>query len=94
MDYALKRIHPDGVDAALEKADRYRELNQPAEAAAPPPFSSSTVLEISGGSRVPSGRESARGMRSTTRADHPRTRQTQERYVSLLHDMGQLDELS
>ena len=32
MEYALKRIHPDGVDAALEKADRYRELNQPAEA--------------------------------------------------------------
>jgi tetratricopeptide (TPR) repeat protein len=32
MDYALKRIHPDGVDAALRKADRYRELNQPAEA--------------------------------------------------------------
>jgi hypothetical protein len=32
MDYVLKRIHPDGVDAALEKADRYRELNHPAEA--------------------------------------------------------------
>ena len=32
MEYALKRIHPDGVDAALRKADRYRELNQPAEA--------------------------------------------------------------
>ena len=32
MEYVLKRIHPDGVDAALEKADRYRELNQPAEA--------------------------------------------------------------
>ena len=32
MDYVLKRIHPDGVDAALKKADRYRELNQPAEA--------------------------------------------------------------
>ena len=32
MDYGLKRIHPDGIDAALDKADRYRELNQPAEA--------------------------------------------------------------
>src|SRR6185436_19811919 len=32
MDYGLKRIHPDGIPAALEKADRYRELNQPAEA--------------------------------------------------------------
>jgi hypothetical protein len=32
MSYALKRIHPDGIDAALQKADRYRELNQPAEA--------------------------------------------------------------
>jgi tetratricopeptide (TPR) repeat protein len=32
MEYGLKRIHPDGVDAALKKADRYRELNQPAEA--------------------------------------------------------------
>ncbi len=32
MEYALKRIHPDGVAAALAKADRYRELNQPAEA--------------------------------------------------------------
>jgi tetratricopeptide (TPR) repeat protein len=32
MSYALKRIHPDGIDAALEKADRYRELNQPPEA--------------------------------------------------------------
>ncbi len=32
MRYALKRIHPDGIPAATEKADRYRELNQPAEA--------------------------------------------------------------
>ena len=32
MRYALKRIHPDGIAAALEKADRYRELNQPLEA--------------------------------------------------------------
>jgi tetratricopeptide (TPR) repeat protein len=32
MSYALKHIHPDGIDAALQKADRYRELNQPAEA--------------------------------------------------------------
>ena len=32
MEYVLKRIHPDGIDAALLKADRYRELNQPAEA--------------------------------------------------------------
>jgi hypothetical protein len=32
MTYALKRIHPDGIDAALQKADRYRELNQPEEA--------------------------------------------------------------
>jgi hypothetical protein len=32
MEYVLKRIHPDGVPAAVEKADRYRELNQPAEA--------------------------------------------------------------
>ena len=30
--YTLKRIHPDGIPAAREKADRYRELNQPAEA--------------------------------------------------------------
>lgn len=30
--YTLKHIHPDGVDAALQKADRYRELNQPEEA--------------------------------------------------------------
>jgi tetratricopeptide (TPR) repeat protein len=32
MDYALKRILPSGVDAALQKADKYRELNQAAEA--------------------------------------------------------------
>jgi hypothetical protein len=32
MDYVLKRIHPHGIEAALRKADRYRELNQPAEA--------------------------------------------------------------
>jgi hypothetical protein len=32
MEYVLKRIHPDGIEAALQKADRYRELNQPAEA--------------------------------------------------------------
>jgi tetratricopeptide (TPR) repeat protein len=32
MEYALKRILPTGVDAALQKADKYRELNQPAEA--------------------------------------------------------------
>ncbi|HYV57209.1 MAG TPA: hypothetical protein VE911_06685 [Candidatus Nitrosopolaris sp.] len=32
MEYAIKRIHPAGVDAAVGKADKYRELNQPAEA--------------------------------------------------------------
>jgi hypothetical protein len=32
MDYVIKRIHPSGVEAALQKADKYRELNQPAEA--------------------------------------------------------------
>ena len=32
MDYTLKRILPSGVDAALQKADKYRELDQPAEA--------------------------------------------------------------
>ena len=32
MEYVLKRILPSGVEAALHKADRYRELNQPAEA--------------------------------------------------------------
>jgi hypothetical protein len=32
MEYVIKRIHPSGVEAALQKADKYRELNQPAEA--------------------------------------------------------------
>jgi tetratricopeptide (TPR) repeat protein len=32
MDYVIKRIHPAGIDAAVGKADKYRELNQPAEA--------------------------------------------------------------
>src|SRR5215470_1113080 len=32
MEYHLKRILPSGVEAALQKADRYRALNQPAEA--------------------------------------------------------------
>lgn len=32
MEYTLKRILPSGVDAALQKADRYRQLNEPAEA--------------------------------------------------------------
>jgi hypothetical protein len=32
MDYELKRIVPGAIDAALQKADKYRELNQPAEA--------------------------------------------------------------
>ena len=32
MRYELKRIVPSGIPAALEKADNYRELNQPAEA--------------------------------------------------------------
>ena len=32
MEYVIKRIHPSGVDAALQKADKYRELDQPAEA--------------------------------------------------------------
>src|SRR2546428_6400630 len=32
MRYALKHIVPSGIPAALEKADKYRELNQPAEA--------------------------------------------------------------
>jgi hypothetical protein len=32
MEYVLKRIHPSCVDAALQKADKYRELNQPGEA--------------------------------------------------------------
>src|SRR5262245_8021394 len=33
MEYTLKRILPSGIDAALHKADKYRELNQPNEAA-------------------------------------------------------------
>lgn len=32
MTYVLKQILPSGVTAALQKADKYRELNQPAEA--------------------------------------------------------------
>ena len=32
MEYVIKRIHPAGIAAAVGKADRYRELNQPAEA--------------------------------------------------------------
>lgn len=32
MEYALKQILPSGMAAALGKADKYRELNQPAEA--------------------------------------------------------------
>ena len=32
MEYVIKRIHPAGIEAAVGKADRYRELNQPAEA--------------------------------------------------------------
>jgi tetratricopeptide (TPR) repeat protein len=32
MEYVLKRILPSGVEAALQKADRYRALNQPMEA--------------------------------------------------------------
>src|SRR5438128_2181321 len=32
MDYALKQILPSGIPAALQKADKYRELNQPSEA--------------------------------------------------------------
>ena len=32
MEYSLKRILPSGIEAALQKADKYRELNQPAEA--------------------------------------------------------------
>jgi hypothetical protein len=32
MKYELKRILPSGIDAALQKADKYRELEQPAEA--------------------------------------------------------------
>ncbi|HWL85427.1 MAG TPA: hypothetical protein VNO21_06475 [Polyangiaceae bacterium] len=30
--YALKRLHPGSIEQALEKADHYRELNQPEEA--------------------------------------------------------------
>ena len=32
MTHVLKRILASGVDAALQKADKYRELNQPGEA--------------------------------------------------------------
>jgi len=32
MEYVLKRILPSGVGAALQKADKYRELGQPTEA--------------------------------------------------------------
>lgn len=32
MEYVIKQIRPSGIDAALQKADKYRELNQPAEA--------------------------------------------------------------
>jgi tetratricopeptide (TPR) repeat protein len=32
MEYVIKRIQASGVEAALQKADKYRELNQPAEA--------------------------------------------------------------
>jgi tetratricopeptide (TPR) repeat protein len=32
MEYVLKRILPSGIEGALHKADKYRELNQPAEA--------------------------------------------------------------
>jgi len=32
MEYVLKRILPSGIYAALQMADKYRELNQPAEA--------------------------------------------------------------
>src|SRR5262249_61495188 len=32
MEYVIKRIHPAGIEAAVGKADKYRELNQPAEA--------------------------------------------------------------
>ena len=31
MDYAIKHIRASGVEAALQKADKYRELGQPAE---------------------------------------------------------------
>jgi hypothetical protein len=32
MEYAIKHIRPSGIEAALQKADKYRALNQPAEA--------------------------------------------------------------
>ena len=32
MEYPLKRLRTDGIEAAIQKADKYRELNQPAEA--------------------------------------------------------------
>jgi len=32
MAYVLKRIQSNGIDTALEKAERYRSLNQPIEA--------------------------------------------------------------
>jgi tetratricopeptide (TPR) repeat protein len=32
MEYVLKRILPSGTETALQKADKYRELNQPTEA--------------------------------------------------------------
>jgi tetratricopeptide (TPR) repeat protein len=32
MDYAIKHIRASGIEAALQKADKYRELAQPAEA--------------------------------------------------------------
>ena len=31
MEYAIKHIRASGVEAALQKADKYRELGQPAE---------------------------------------------------------------
>jgi tetratricopeptide (TPR) repeat protein len=32
MEYVVKQIHPDGIETALQKADKYRSLNQPTEA--------------------------------------------------------------
>ena len=32
MEYAIKQIRASGIEAALQKADKYRELNQPAQA--------------------------------------------------------------
>jgi hypothetical protein len=32
MEYAIKQIRASGIEAALQKADKYRALNQPAEA--------------------------------------------------------------